>query len=140
MIVPGFELCTDYTPTQVATIKDELEKGINPRDIKMRLAFEIVKSYTSEVDAQKAEEAFVATFQKKESTDDIKEVSANTKTLEDVLISEGVVASKGELRRLAEAGAITDFDTKTTISYEETKKVAPKATYKIGKNRFIKIV
>lgn len=140
MIVPGFELCTDYTPTQVATISDEIKQGINPRDIKMRLAFEIVKSYTSEVDAQKAEEAFVATFQKRESTDDIKEVSANAKTLEDILVSEGIVSSKGELRRLAEAGAITNFDSKETVSYEEIKKVAQKATYKIGKNRFIKIV
>ncbi len=140
MIVPGFELCTDYSMSQVANIADELKKGINPRDIKMRLAFEIVKSCSSHHDAQQAEEAFVATFQKRESTDAIKEVAAHGKTLEEVILAEEIVASKGELRRLADAGAVTNFDTKETISYEEIKKVANTATYKIGKNRFIKII
>jgi tyrosyl-tRNA synthetase len=140
MIVPGFELCTDYSMSQVANIADELKKGINPRDIKMRLAFEIVKSCSSHQGAQQAEEAFVATFQKRESTDAIKEVAAHGKTLEEVILAEEIAASKGELRRLADAGAITNFDTKESISYEEIKKAASAATYKIGKNRFIKIV
>jgi tyrosyl-tRNA synthetase len=42
LIIPGFELCTDYTMDQISFVKEELKKGINPRDIKMRLAYEIV--------------------------------------------------------------------------------------------------
>lgn len=137
MIVPGFELCTDYTISQVATIADELKTGINPRDIKMRLAFEIVKSCTDEKTAQKAEEAFVATFQKRETTESIAEVKGNGRTLENILIEEAVVESKGALRRLIEAGAVTNFETKEKIT--ETHTVLH-GTYKIGKNRFIKIV
>ena len=140
MIVPGFELCTDYTPTQVATVADELAKGINPRDIKMRLAFEIVKSYTDVLQAQKAEEAFVATFQKRDEVVGIKEVAGRGMTLEDVLIAHDIVASKGGVRRLADAGAITNFDTKTSLTISDTKVPAESATYKIGKNRFIKII
>ncbi len=140
LIIPGFELCTDYTISQVATIADELKTGINPRDIKMRLAFEIVKSCTDEKSAQKAEESFVATFQKKESTESIAEVKGNGRTLENILIEENVVESKGALRRLIEAGAVTNFETKETLSLEIIKGVAQGGVYKIGKNRFIKIV
>jgi tyrosyl-tRNA synthetase len=137
LIIPGFELCTDYTLSQVATISDELKTGINPRDIKMRLAFEIVKSCTDEKSAQKAEEAFVATFQKRESSESIPEVVGHGRTLETILIEEGIVESKGALRRLIEAGAVTNFETKEKIT--ETTAVVT-GTYKIGKNRFINIV
>ncbi len=138
MIIPGFELCTDYTMTQLAAVADELQKGINPRDIKMRLAFEIVKSCTDDKEAVKAEAAFVATFQQRESTDAIVNIAGKGRTLEDLLIEEDIVESKGSLRRLVEAGAISNFDTKEKIT--NTKEVVQDGTYKIGKSRFIKIV
>lgn len=138
MILSGFELCTDYTPSQVNAIKLELESGINPRDIKMRLAFEIVKSCTTDKEALAAEAAFVAAFQQRESVGDIDEVTANGRTLEEILVSENVVESKSALRRLVDAGAISNFDTKEKIG--DIKDVAAPGTYKIGKNRFIKII
>ncbi len=138
MIVSGFELCTDYSMNQCNTIKLELEAGINPRDIKMRLAFEIVKSCSSEKEAVSAEGAFVATFQQGQSTGDITEVTANGRTLEDILITEKLVESKSVMRRLMDAGAISNFDTKEKL--QDAKVVVDPGVYKIGKNRFIKIV
>ena len=138
MIVPGFELCTDYTMSQVNAIKLELESGVNPRDIKMRLAFEIVKSATSEKDALAAEESFVSAFQKQESVGEIDEVTGNGRTLEEVLVSEGIVESKSALRRLMDAGAISNFDTKEKIG--DIKQPAIRGVYKVGKSRFIKIL
>lgn len=139
MIVSGFELCTDYTPSQVAVVADELSKGINPRDLKMRLAFEIVKSIVGDVEAKLAEEAFVATFQKKESVE-ATEVNGNNRTLEKVLVEEGIVASNAEVRRLGEAGAISNFDTKEVLTLHQVKSIALPATYKVGKNRFVKVL
>jgi tyrosyl-tRNA synthetase len=140
LIVPGFELCTDYTPDQIIFVKNELEKGINPRDLKMRLAYEIVKSCTDDKSAQRAEEAFIATFQKKELHESITEISGNGKTLEEILIEENIVSSKSELRRLIEAGAVTNFETKEAVSIEESKEMAKNGVYKIGKSRIIRIV
>ncbi len=140
MIVSGFELCTDYTMDQVAIVADELTKGINPRDLKMRLAFEIVKSIAGDMEAQQAEAAFVATFQKKESVESVPETQVNERTLEMIFIDEGVIESKSEVRRLADAGAISNFDTKEVLSLIQVKHRAVPGTYKIGKNRFIKIV
>lgn len=140
LIVPGFELCTDYTPSQVVTIADELQKGINPRDIKMRLAFEIVRLCTDEKKAQAAEESFVALFQKKETTENIITVVGNNRSLEAILIEQQFVASKSELRRLAVAGAVTNFETKEILSPESMQLPAMTGVYKVGKNRFIGVL
>ncbi len=139
LIVPGFELCTDYTPSQIAVIADELAKGINPRDIKMRLAYEIVRSCTDEKSAQRAEEAFVKTFQKKESHESIHEIPANGRTLEAILIEESLTGSKSDLRRLVESKAVTNFETKEVITIEAVKKPAIAGVYKIGKSRIVRI-
>ncbi|MES2224797.1 MAG: tyrosine--tRNA ligase [Patescibacteria group bacterium] len=140
LIVPGFELCTDYTPDQVLFVKNELETGINPRDSKMRLAFEIVKSCTDEKNALRAEQAFVQTFQKKESHESIREIAARGRTLEAVFIDEALVPSKAELRRLAESRAITNFETKEALSGLFIKDTAVPGIYKIGKSRIIRVI
>jgi tyrosyl-tRNA synthetase len=140
LIVPGFELCTDYTPDQIEFIKKELESGINPRNIKMRLAYEIVRLCTDEKSATRAEEVFVKTFQKKESHESIPEINTKGRIFEEVLLQEKIITSKTELRRLIEAGAVTNFETKEIISIEETKSPAPLGVYKIGKSRIIRLV
>lgn len=140
LIVPGFELCTDYAMGEVDLVKQELEKGSNPRDIKMRLAYEITKLCSSQKDAEKAQEAFVTIFNKKEVSEEIPEIENKNRTLEDLLIEENIVSSKGELRRLIEGGAVSNFDTKELLTIESAKKVINEGVYKIGKNRFIKII
>ena len=140
LIVPGFELCTDYTPDQIDFVKEELGKGINPRDIKMRLAYEIVRLCTDEKSAKKGEEAFVHSFQKKESHESIPEIIAKGRMLEEILIEEKIVSSKSELRRLVESNAVTNFETKEIVSIEDLKNKSTSGVYKIGKSRIIRIV
>jgi len=144
LILPGFELCTSYSLSQIENVKKELETGINPRDIKMRLAYEITKDCSSAEEAQKAEEIFVGTFQKNEIPKNIETFSSRkgsvTFSLEVLLGHYGIINSKSEVRRLVEAGAIRNLDTNEKIGVDAIKKVATPGTYKIGKNRFIKIV
>lgn len=65
LIIPGFELCTDYAPSQVSDIQKQLEGGVNPRDSKMLLAFEIVKECHSEKGAHDAQRGFYPNVSKK---------------------------------------------------------------------------
>ncbi|MBY0376550.1 tyrosine--tRNA ligase, partial [Patescibacteria group bacterium] len=58
LIVPGFEIITDISISEVEKMKTELASGINPRDLKMKLANEIVKMYHGEKLAKLAEENF----------------------------------------------------------------------------------
>ena len=62
MILGGFELCTFVPIDEIEKIKKELEGGVNPRDVKVRLAKEIVAIYHSKEEADKAEQNFVNTF------------------------------------------------------------------------------
>lgn len=139
LIVPGFELCTNYTPSEVTLIAEKL-KIDNPRDSKMLLAFEIVRECHSEKDAHLAQQAFIDTFQKSEIPKNLEEISSSGKSIEELFLDKNLVLSKGELRRLVEAGAITNLDTNQRLKVEDTKSLASSGVYKIGKNRFIKIV
>lgn len=140
LITIGFELCTDYSMVQIENIEKELGSGTNPRDIKMRLAHEITKICTDEKLANRAQEVFVSTFQKKESVDEVKQTTRGSRTFEMICLEEGLIESKSELRRLIQDGAVMNFDTKEKMVDLKSREIPEIGTYKIGKNRFIKIV
>ncbi|MCC7436609.1 tyrosine--tRNA ligase [Candidatus Nomurabacteria bacterium] len=139
MIVTGFELCTDYTPKEIASISKDLESGTNPRDLKMKLSYEITKLCSSEVEAKMAESSFINTFQKKEGVDNISSIDSLGRTFESICLDEKIVSSKSELRRLIQEGAVMNFDTKEKMVESKSKEVPTSGIYKIGKNRFLKI-
>jgi len=131
------ELCT-FTPMEHARhIGEELKKGkINPRDVKMRLARQIVAIYHGEEAAEGAEKAFVETFQKGKLPDDVSVYKVASKTpMADALLATGVVASKNEFRRLVEEGAVTEWEGKK-IS-DPFMAVDRTMTLKVGKRRFV---
>ena len=141
LIPQYFELCT-YTPLEdISEIQKTLSKGKeNPRDIKMRLALEIVEIYHGREKAQKAENAFVNTFSKGGIPDDVKSVTVGSETsLLSILRENDIVSSNSDFRRLIEAGAIEVMETSTKISSTDAS-VKETGTYRIGKNRFIKII
>ena len=145
MIIKYYNLCTDIHPDEVEKIQTRLVNGENPRDIKMELAKEITRLYHGEEQAEKAEEHFKTAFQKQEAPDDIKEIKLENQEnisneVLDKLVATGKFASKGELKRLFEQGAvkiegekITDYKELENILKEET-------TIQIGKGYFVKII
>lgn len=108
LIIDYFELATEISDEEIAKIKSELDNGANPRDIKMRLAREIVALYHPEGVAQKAEDAFVKTFQKKETPDRVPEIdlSGDKRNIVDALIEAGFADSKTNARQLIEQKGI----------------------------------
>lgn len=139
LIVPGFELCTDVSMFDLEVIARELADGEkNPRDLKMKLAFEITKLYHGEKKAQEAAEAFVSTFSKNEIPIDIDEyVVSKGVLLIDLVSDKKIVSSKGEFRRLIGEGAVTHLDTNEKIT--DVNIVVSPGVYRIGKKRFFKI-
>lgn len=139
MIIPGFELCTRVPIGEIESMVADMAKGVNPRDLKMRLAKELVKIFYDENKANLAEQNFISAFQKSEIPENIEEVSILAgETLVDALLKASMVSSKTDFRRLVEEGAITNLDTGEKIS--DSKINATSGTYKIGKKRFIKLV
>ncbi len=105
-IIKYFILLTRVPMGQIEEHKITLEKGENPKNIKMKLGFELVRMYHSEADAKKAEEYWVSTFSKKEIPDDLETLSPSSYLLLDVLIESKAVTSKGEARRVIEENGV----------------------------------
>lgn len=138
LIIKYFTLCTDVSLADIADIEKELANGANPRDIKMRLATEIVTMYHSEKDASLAKASWIETFSNGGVPDNIPEFHVKEgKELAELLVEQGIVSSKTDWRRLVEDGAVADTDGNTIT---DPKVVAYSATLKIGKKRFVKVI
>jgi tyrosyl-tRNA synthetase len=139
--------CTYVSLDEIAGITDKLKSdGINPRDIKARLAFEITKIYHGEKSAKEADEAFEKTFAKGGVPDDVLEVKfSKGDSLSELLVKAGVVESKADWRRLVDGGAVhavADVSNNAKDEKITDPNFAPTSTVvlKIGKRRFVKIV
>jgi tyrosyl-tRNA synthetase len=97
-----FRLVTRFTPDEIAAIEHGLASGaLHPRDVKMKLAREIVSIYHSDKDAIEAEAAFVRVFQKGDVPEEMPVFTLSPgQSVLDVLVIGGLVNSKSEGRRL----------------------------------------
>lgn len=148
LILPGFEICTDVPLAEIAQIKAGLEgagagngatTAINPRDAKVRLAKEIVSIYHSRAAADAAYEHFMNTFKKGEVPEDATEVRADKGAkLSDLALEAGLVASKGEFRRLAEGKGVSEVGNGDAILDFEYK-IERDIDVRLGKKRFLKV-
>lgn len=138
LILKYFELLTDFTENEILEIKNKMEGGENPRDIKMRLAEEIVKLYHNEKEAKKAKENFIKIFSKKETPEEIKELKfAEFPDIVGVLLKTGFVKSKSQAWRLINQGAIEINGEKIEDPHYQ---IPDKTIVKIGKKIFIKVI
>lgn len=139
LIIRYFKLATELPLDEVKRVGKELEEGINPRDVKMRLAREIVTLYHTAEAAKDAEAAFISQFSKKELPDDIKEVSIGKSAvlLLDLLLKQGMIPSKGEGKRLMEQGGIKVNGEKVNNPMAELKLDKEKTLLQVGKRKYL---
>jgi len=138
-----FVTLTRIAPDEVQEIKNGLEDGkTNPRDIKVRLAYEIVKIYHSEKEAEKAKTEFNKVFKEGEIPSETLELQGKRgEKLVDILsrAPEEIISSKNEIRRLIKEGAIKDVEREIKIE-DEQQAINQDTVLKVGKRRFIKII
>lgn len=139
LIIKYLLLTTELSQEEIADLGKKMSEGENPRNIKMRLAKEVVTLYHGLDAALKAEEGFINAFQKGGVPSEVQEVTAEKGALlKDVLLKEEIISSMTEWRRLVTEGAVKkgeNFD-----SVENThEEVTDNTIYKIGKKRFLKV-
>ena len=127
-----FELCTEVPMEEIDKLKSE-----HPRDVKARLAFEIIKLIYGEDKAKKAKEEFEKVFKEGGVPEEMEEFKVEgSKKIVDVLIESGLVESKSEARRLiAGKGVVLDDE----VIEDWDTEVSSGKVLKVGKHRFIKI-
>lgn len=107
VIVKYFEHATLIPMNEIIIIKNELENGTSPRNIKIRLAGEIVKMYHGEKAAKKAEEEWEKVFSNKEMPSEIEEAPGEGMKLVDFMTEHALAGSSSEAKRLLDQGAVS---------------------------------
>ncbi|MBI2474426.1 MAG: tyrosine--tRNA ligase, partial [Candidatus Taylorbacteria bacterium] len=139
MIMLGFELCTLVPWAELAGLKDQLDKGVNPRDLKLKLAEEIVSICHSKPAALAARTSFLSVFAEGVMPENATEIeAAEGGLLVEEALKSGIVFSKSEFRRLIDEGAVKDMESGQKIT-DVGFKVKQDSSFKIGKHRFLKI-
>lgn len=135
MIRVLFINCTQLPLKQI----EDILISQNPLNAKKFVAKEIVKIIHGEKKAEKAEESFIKTFQKKENPVDAQLVEGKEgELLIDLFLKNKIISSKSDFRRLVESKAITNLDEDKKVLSNNEK--ARGAVYRIGKKRFCKII
>lgn len=129
------------TPEEINNIKGELEKGINPKLIKQKLARRVVELYHDKEAAQKAENHFNTVFAHKEIPDEIPEYKVKPEMiwLVQLLNEAGLVQSNGEGRRMIKQGAVS-INGKRILDINYELVPGNGMVIKVGKRRFCKLV
>ncbi len=138
-----FELLSSLDLDEIKGLKDGIADGrLHPKDVKTRLAQELVERFHGARAAEAAKADFEAQFSRGEVPDDIPEfkLSPDEKTiyLPRVLKEAGLVESTSDARRLIKQGAVSIDGTK--VRSEEIEVQAPQTVLKVGKRRFLRII
>ncbi|NLK01450.1 MAG: tyrosine--tRNA ligase [Clostridia bacterium] len=146
LIVRYFELVTKMPADEVMKIEEGLTREqLHPRDVKMRLAREIVTTYYDEKTAVGAEEEFKQIFRLGKLPHEIPEFSIDSDLLEEgkiwlpkLLQLANLVSSTSEARRLIKQGAVR-VDGQKVESQDTEINIIDGQVIRVGKRRFLRL-
>lgn len=140
LITRYFELLTRVAQEEIDNMQKAMQKGTaNPRDVKMRLAREIISIYHSEEEAIQAQERFQLVFSQRDIPEDIPEVTVSEKELwlPKFLHEQGMVESTSDGRRMLKQGAVKLNGEKYK---DENVQVENAMVIQVGKRKFIRLL
>ncbi len=138
-----FDLLSFKSSDEINALKSEQDNGMNPRDIKIELAKELIARFHDEKSANDAETNFIDQFQKKNIPDDIEEIlhkiSGDSIPLANLLKDCGMTSSTSEAMRMIQQGAVRIDEQKITDKTHQVF-IGTSAVYQVGKRKFKKII
>jgi tyrosyl-tRNA synthetase len=135
-----YEVLTAVPTGELDDIKQALAEGsVNPRDLKMRLAREIIGQFYTPEDASSAEEAFIRQFRRDELPEDMPQHTLTTATsIVDLLVTTGLAKSKGEARRHIDGGGVR-VNREKVSGYDLVLEPGSEAVVQVGKRKFVQV-
>ncbi|SHK24954.1 tyrosyl-tRNA synthetase [Hathewaya proteolytica DSM 3090] len=144
LIIKYFDLATDEHPDKIQEIKEQLEKGRNPRDVKYELAEIITGLYHSQEELGKAKKFYEEAFAKKSIPDDIPEIElskSGLQCLNDIipkLKDMDMIPSRKEFMRLLSQGGVSVNGEKIS-NRDINMELQNGLVLKIGKKHFARL-
>lgn len=142
LILDYFELCTKIPLKEVKEMEEKLKlKKINPRDLKIKLAREIVSIYHGKRAAQIAEKEFERIFKEKKLPTIIPRIKIREKVLNilDLLTKTKLAPSKSEAKRLILQKGVK-IDGKVQNDWQKSVRIKKGLIVQVGKRKFVKII
>jgi len=136
-----YTLLTDVPESEIREIEAQLKSGeINPRDIKLKLAYTITEEYCGIEGAEFGQIEFINVVSNRGIPQDISDVTIEAgKNILDLLVELKFVQSKGEAKRLIQGGGVKIegekiSDLNYSIDFEQS------VVLQSGKRNFVKLI
>lgn len=137
-----FELISFLSIEEIQKLRDQVNEGLNPRDVKFLLGEEIVSRFHGVGSGALARENFVLQFREGKLPDDIKQHKipiSNKPSLPQIMKTTGLVASTSEAIRMLEQGAVK-VDGERVVDRNFQLQANKEIILQVGKRRFAKVV
>lgn len=138
-----FELISFRPLAEIKSMRSKVENGLNPRDVKFRLAEELVERFYNREEAVKAHEDFVSQFQQHAIPDEIPELTLSVgkegMLIANVIKSAGLTDSTSDALRMLKQGAVK-IDGERITEKELLLTAGKTIIIQVGKRRFSKVI
>lgn len=137
-----FELLSFRPWAEIENLQKQVAEGANPRDVKFQLADEIITRFHDQAAARKAQENFIARFQRGAIPDDMPEIElaadGGKLAIANLLKEAGLTSSTSEALRMIKQGAVKIDGEKIE---DRALEIAAGTTnvYQVGKRRFARV-
>ncbi|GAC1474272.1 MAG: tyrosine--tRNA ligase [Ktedonobacteraceae bacterium] len=142
-----FEALTDVSNEELDEFEQKMTQGtLNPRDVKLRMAREIVTEFHSAAEAQDAEEAFISQFSQRKLPTDIPDyVLSSSRNIVDLIVDAKLAASNNKACELIKQGGVSLFpqgeagEPERVADADFIVDAIEGAILKVGKRQYIRI-
>ena len=138
-----FELLSFRSIQEVEALRKSMDDGRNPRDIKFELGKELVARFHSRIDADRAQENFIARFQKGAVPDDMPEIKLQAgkdgMPIANVLKDAALTSSTSDAMRMIRQGAVR-IDGEKVSDTGLRLESGVSCVCQVGKRRFARVV
>ena len=138
-----FELLSFRPWGEIENLRKQVDVGMNPRDAKFQLADEIISRFHDRTAAKRAQENFIARFQKGDLPEEMPEFEFDTGdqagiAIANLLKEAGLTASTSEAMRMIKQGAVR-IDGERVEDPRLQVGVGTQAVFQVGKRRIARV-
>lgn len=136
-----YDLLSFKSSDEINSLKSQVSAGLNPRDVKMILAQEIISRFHSPQAASEAQRQFIEQFSQGKLPEDIPEFALEdlgSRTLASILKLTGLTSSTSDALRLIDQGAVKINGER--VSDPQQRLTDPEVIIQVGKRRFAKVL